>query len=209
MLIITVSNYGFALGGQANNISVAIYYPDDTALVTGAHPTEITSGLYKYYFTTRVTGYHTVVATIQYESSSFTDSAVFYAKYDEYNNFSRVMEKMGTNIWLETSEQDHQTNIVVDHISANDIEIKDIINKVQELNDEDLLRNAAFTSLFQVTFTIIIFSFLIVVGNMVNGTRKTKQLLRATQPTVIAEKVAYPQPMIVDNRKTRTKAVGT
>lgn len=179
--------------GSRLDIDVNIAYINGTSIVSEAHPDEMGNGLYLYEIDYDI-GVDDFIAwaTYDYDGTEYMDAQIFKVKWNVYNNFSRLTERVGEVIYLFQYGQQNQTRMLSYKINQIQTGMNDITVEVEEQTLGQRLTNIAIDSVLQVLLMTSILTIILVLGGLIWGQRKTRRLVRtATVPANAAQKIVF------------------
>ena len=187
--------------GKASDIYLYISYLNGSVIVDGDHPTDFGLGMYKYTTSLDETGDYVAWVIVHYGADQYMDAILFKLKWNVYNNVSRLYERLGDIIAVGSTERQNNTRMVIYRVNQLELKLDDIDTSVEEQSILDNMAEIALQSIFETIVMILVLIVFIVIGMAFFGARRTKRLIRSTQPAVAAEKIVFgSEPIFTQDR---------
>jgi hypothetical protein len=183
---------GLPKSGMKSNISCYVMKPDGTMKVSGAHPYELSAGIYAINFTTtQELGTYFAWAEVNYSGIIFKDEDSLQVIWDMYDNMTMLTLRMADVIGITQWEAQNITREVVSHISARDTQISDIKGDTESFGFLGAASDVVLGTIFQWIFTALLLLIVFVIATWIYGRGKAIRIARrvANLPGELVERV--------------------
>jgi len=180
------------LTGMGSSINIDITNVYGTAVVSDAHPTELSGGIYLYNATAvNGTGGYIVYASAEVNGTTYFDAALFTVVWDIYTNFSTYVGHIDDLLYILRIDIQNNTHMLLYQMNQQNVLIQSINTSVEEKTILDRLRDSALNNIFNSITMILFFIVILVLGGLFSSQRKTRKLIRTLSPANAAEKIAF------------------